>query len=46
VKLNAAETAKPDQKRAAVYRELQALQDETSKALRGVFTRHRRMLLA
>jgi xylulokinase len=46
VKLNPAETARPDAKRAATYRELQALQDETSKALRGVFTRHRQMLLA
>jgi D-xylulose kinase len=46
VKLNSAETARPDAGRVTVYRELQALQDETSKALRGVFARHRRLVLA
>ncbi|MBI3880555.1 MAG: xylulokinase [Verrucomicrobia bacterium] len=45
VTLNRAETARPDPHRAAVYRELQSLQDETSRALRGVFARHRRFVL-
>jgi sugar (pentulose or hexulose) kinase len=45
VELNPAETAEPDPKRAATYRQLQALQDELSLALRGVFSRHRRFVL-
>jgi len=45
VELNAAETAQPNAKDAAVYRELQELQDEMSTALRGVFAKHRRFLL-
>ncbi|HWX19270.1 MAG TPA: xylulokinase [Candidatus Binatia bacterium] len=45
VELNGAETAQPDPKNVEVYRELQALQDETSSALRGVFGKHRRFVL-
>ncbi len=45
VKLNRAETAEPRKANVALYRELQALQDETSLALRGVFTRHRQFVL-
>ena len=45
VTLNQAETAEPDAKNVAVYRELQALQDQTSKALRGVFKQHRAFVL-
>ncbi len=41
VKLNRAETARPIKKNVQVYRELQALQDGTSAALRKVFTQHR-----
>jgi hypothetical protein len=43
--LNKAETAEPDASAVATYRELQAIQDETSSALRGVFARHRKFLL-
>jgi xylulokinase len=46
VRLNQAETAEPSAGNVTVYRELQALQDATSKALRGVFTRHRRFVVA
>ena len=45
VTLNKAETAEPDAKNVAVYQELQALQDAASKALRGVFTQHRKFVL-
>ena len=45
IKLNAGEKAEPDQKNAAVYRELQGVQDEMSVALRGTFKRHREFLL-
>ncbi|MSU35303.1 MAG: xylulokinase [Pedosphaera sp.] len=44
VTLNKAETASPNPKNAAVYRELQALQDELSSALRPAFARHRKMI--
>lgn len=46
VELNKAETAEPDKRNAQVYRELQALQDEMSVALRGAFGKHRQFLLA
>jgi xylulokinase len=46
VTLNKSETATPEKKSAAIYRELQALQDEFSKSLRGVFARHRKFLAA
>ena len=45
VTINKSETATPDAKNVEVYRELQALQDETSKALRGVFGAHRKFVL-
>ena len=45
VTLNANETATPDKKNAATYRELQQLQDETSQALREVFKKHRQFVL-
>jgi xylulokinase len=45
VEVNRSETHTPDAKNVAVYRELQALQDDTSRALREVFARHRRFVL-
>jgi xylulokinase len=45
VHLNSAERAEPNAKCVAVYRELQELQDDASKALRGVFARHRKFVL-
>ncbi len=45
VEVNPSETHTPDAKNAEVYRELQALQDDASRALRGVFARHRRFVL-
>jgi len=45
VELNAGERAEPDAKNPAVYRELQAVQDEMSAALRDTFKRHRQFLL-
>jgi MFS family permease len=45
VQLNRAETTGPNAKNAAVYRALQALQDELSRSLRGVFAKHRRFVL-
>lgn len=45
VTLNDRETATPNSENVEVYRELQALQDEASKALRGVFESHRRFVL-
>lgn len=44
VTLNDAERAEPVAANVAIYRELQALQDETSVALRNVFTRHRKFV--
>ncbi len=44
VTLNEAETAEPVRANVRVYEELQALQDETSLALRGVFTKHRKFV--
>lgn len=46
VELNPAERSEPDGDNAAIYRELQGLQDELSLALRGVFGKHRKFLLA
>jgi xylulokinase len=46
VDLNQAETAEPDAGAVATYRELQAIQDETSGALRGVFAKHRQFVLS
>ena len=45
VELNKAETAEPNARNAAVYRDLQGLQDEMSLALRGAFAKHRQFLL-
>ena len=45
VEINKSETATPDKKSVQVYRELQSLQDETSKALRDVFGTHRQFVL-
>src|SRR5712691_657246 len=45
VELNRAETAEPDARNVEIYRELQALQDDTSLALREVFAKHRRFVL-
>jgi xylulokinase len=45
VSLNKSETATPSKGNVEVYRELQALQDETSQALRGVFGKHRQFVL-
>lgn len=45
VELNPDETAEPDSKSVQVYRELQELQDETSRVLREVFRKHRRFVL-
>jgi xylulokinase len=45
VTINKSETATPDSKNVEVYRELQALQDETSKSLRGVFAAHRKFVM-
>jgi xylulokinase len=44
VQLNCAETAHPNAKNVALYRDLQSVQDELSRSLRGVFARHRRFL--
>ncbi|MCP5517524.1 MAG: xylulokinase [Verrucomicrobiales bacterium] len=44
VAINASQTAEPNPASAAVYAELQALQDETSLALRQAFVRHRRLV--
>jgi sugar (pentulose or hexulose) kinase len=45
VKVNKAETATPERKAVAVYRELQALQDELSRTLRPIFAKHRAFVL-
>jgi xylulokinase len=45
VELNPTETATPDPKTVETYRELQALQDDTSTALREVFKKHRQFVL-
>jgi xylulokinase len=45
VELNPDETAVPDPHHVEVYRELQALQDDTSNALRNIFRRHREFVL-
>jgi len=45
VRLNRAEAARPNAKNVSVYREFQALQDELSRSLRSVFTKHRHFVL-
>lgn len=46
VTLNPTETATPKKETVAIYRELQALQDDLSRSLRGVFAKHRRFVLS
>jgi xylulokinase len=46
VALNTEETATPKKEAVAAYRELQALQDELSVSLRGVFAKHRKFVLS
>ena len=45
IELNKGESAEPNAANAAIYRELQGLQDEMSQALKGVFDKHRRFVL-
>ncbi|HEU0009480.1 MAG TPA: xylulokinase [Verrucomicrobiae bacterium] len=45
VKLNKSETARPNKASVEMYRELQALQDDTSLALRKVFGQQRKFVL-
>jgi xylulokinase len=45
VEINKSETTTPNKKSVEIYRELQALQDEASKSLRGVFAQHRKFVL-
>ena len=45
VHLNTAERAEPREKCVAIYRELQAMQDVASKALRPLFSAHRRFAI-
>jgi len=45
VETNPAETAEPNAKHVTIYRELQALQDKSSSALREFFDEHRRFVL-
>ena len=45
VELNSTETVDPNSKHVAVYRDLQALQDKSSAALRQFFDEHRRFVL-
>lgn len=44
VALNTAQTTTPKKANVAAYAELQALQDELSRALRGAFGRHRQLV--
>ena len=44
VKLNTRETAEPNAENVAVYREVQALQDDLSRSLRKPFARHRALV--
>ena len=45
VEVNKSETAVPNKENAAVYREIQEMQDELSKAVRNVFATHRKFVL-
>ena len=45
VEVNEKEMAEPNPENVAIYRELQELQDEMSKSLRGVFKMHRQIVL-
>jgi xylulokinase len=44
VTLNKAESAEPNAKAAAVYAELQSMQDELAKSLRPAFAKHRKLV--
>lgn len=44
VQVNRAETATPKAANVAIYQELQALQDEVARSLRGAFERHRKLV--
>ena len=44
VKLNARETARPERRNVAVYREIQSIQDQMSVNLREVFAAHRKFV--
>ena len=44
VKLNNRETAEPNPKNVAVYKEVQSLQDDLSKSLRKQFSKHRNIM--
>lgn len=44
VKVNRAETAQPNDRAVEVYRKLQALQDQASRALRPTFSAHRSLV--
>jgi xylulokinase len=46
VQLNPAETARPNKDNVKLYREWQSIQDELSKSLRPVFSRHRHFVAA
>jgi xylulokinase len=45
VEINKSETATPDRENAEIYAEVQALQDDLSKSLRDVFSKHRQFVL-
>lgn len=45
VELNTTETTEPEARNVEVYQELQALQNDMSVALRGVFAKHRQFVL-
>ena len=45
VQVNKAETAEPNKKNVAIYRELQEMQDELSRTLRPLFAKHRAFAL-
>ena len=44
VKLNTRETARPQGNNVSVYRQIQAIQDQMSANLRGVFAAHRKFV--
>jgi len=45
IELNHKETAQPNAKNVAIYRDWQSLQDDLSTSLRDVFTKHRKLVL-
>ncbi len=46
VKLNKGETVEPIEQNVAIYRQLQEIQDELSRALRSLFGKHRKFTLS